>query len=178
VRGALPDYASEQRSRYEIWWCFGWPYDSSVAMARLVFSGLFDRHPDLRIITHHMGAMIPYFAGRIEQGWGLEMGSRTPPADAHLLPGPLKRKPQDYFRMFHADTALSGSTSATRCGLDYFGADHVLFASDFPFDAEGGKYLVRETIRALDELELPVAVRGQIDRTNIEKLIENARHRR
>jgi predicted TIM-barrel fold metal-dependent hydrolase len=178
VRGPSPDYAGEQRSRYEIWWCFGWPYDSSVAMARLVFSGLFDRHPTLRIITHHMGAMIPYFAGRIEQGWGLEMGSRTPPADAHLLPGPLKRKPQDYFRMFHADTALSGSTSATRCGLDYFGADHVLFASDFPFDAEGGKYLVRETIRALDELELPVAVRRQIDRTNIEKLIENAKRRR
>jgi predicted TIM-barrel fold metal-dependent hydrolase len=178
VRGPLPDYANEQRSRHEIWWCFGWPYDSSVAMARLVFSGLFDRHPDLKIITHHMGAMIPYFAGRIEQGWGLEMGSRTPPADAHLLPGPLKRNPQDYFRMFYADTALSGSASATRCGLDFFGADHVLFASDFPFDAEGGKYLVRETIRALDELELPVAVRGQIDRTNIELLIDNAKRGR
>ena len=114
----------------------------------------------------------------IEQGWGLEMGSRTPPADAHLLPGPLKRKPQDYFRMFHADTALSGSTAATRLGLDYFGRDHVLFASDFPFDAEGGKYLVRETIRALDELELPVAVRQQIDQGNIEKLMGNAKRGR
>jgi predicted TIM-barrel fold metal-dependent hydrolase len=78
VRGPTPDYPAETKSRYEIWWCFGWPYDSSVAMSRLVFSGLFDRHPNLKIITHHMGAMIPYFAGRIEQGWGLEMGSRTP----------------------------------------------------------------------------------------------------
>ncbi|WP_315836559.1 amidohydrolase family protein [Bradyrhizobium prioriisuperbiae] len=174
VRGPVPDYPTETRSRHEIWWCFGWPYDSSVAMARLALSGLFDRHPHLKIITHHMGAMIPFFAGRIEQGWGLEMGSRTPPADAHLLPGPLKRNPQDYFRMFYADTALSGSASATRCGLDYFGADHVLFASDFPFDAEGGSYLVRETIRALDELALPATVRQQIDHGNVTALMRKA----
>lgn len=175
VRGPLPDYPSETRSRYEIWWCFGWPYESSVAMARLALSGLFDRFPHLKIITHHMGAMIPYFAGRIEQGWGLEMGARTPPADAHLLPGPLTRKPQDYFKMFFADTALSGSASATRCGLDFFGADKVLFASDFPFDAEGGSYLVRETIRALDDLELPEAVRLQVDQGNVKALIRRAR---
>ena len=174
VRGPTPDYPSETKSRYEIWWCFGWPYDSSVAMSRLVFSGLFDRHPDLKIITHHMGAMIPYFAGRIEQGWGLEMGSRTPLADADLLPGPLQRPAEEYFRMFFADTALSGAVGATRCGLDYFGADKVVFASDFPFDAEGGSYLVRETIKALDALELSQAVRHQIDIGNISKLI----HRR
>jgi predicted TIM-barrel fold metal-dependent hydrolase len=173
VRGPTPDYPTETKSRYEIWWCFGWPYDSSVAMSRLVFSGLFDRHPNLKIITHHMGAMIPYFAGRIEQGWGLEMGSRTPPADADLLPGPLQRPAEEYFRMFFADTALSGAVGATRCGLDYFGADQVVFASDFPFDAEGGSYLVRETIKALDALELTKAVRHQIDAGNISELIHS-----
>jgi predicted TIM-barrel fold metal-dependent hydrolase len=171
VRGAVPDYSTEKKSRYEIWWCFGWPYDSSVAMARLVFSGLFDRHPDLKIITHHMGAMIPYFAGRIAQGWGLEMGVRTPASDADLLPGPLQRKPEDYFKMFLADTALSGAAGATRCGLEYFGPDKVVFASDFPFDAEGGCYLVRETIKALDALDLPGTIRRQIDVGNISKLI-------
>ena len=167
VRGPSPDYPTEEKSKHEVWWCFGWPYESSVAMTRLAFSGLFDRHPGLKIITHHLGGMIPYFAGRIEQGWGLEMGSRTPPSDSHLLPGPLKHPPQDYFRMFYADTALSGSAGATRCGLDYFGADHVVFATDFPFDAEGGCYLVRETIRALDELELPPEIRKRIDEDNI-----------
>jgi predicted TIM-barrel fold metal-dependent hydrolase len=171
VRGPVPDYPTEKKSRYEIWWCFGWPYDSSVAMARLVFSGLFDRHPNLRIITHHMGAMIPYFAGRIVQGWGLEMGARTPPADIDLLPVPLKRPAEDYFKMFLADTALSGAIAATRCGLDYFGADKVLFASDFPFDAEGGKYLVRETIKALDALELTQPARRKIDFENIVDII-------
>ena len=171
VRGPVPDYPTEAKSRYEIWWCFGWPYDSSVAMARLVFSGLFDRHPGLKVITHHMGGMIPYFAGRIAQGWGREMGSRTPPADADLLPGPLARPAEDYFHMFLADTALSGAVAATRCGLDYFGAEKVLFASDFPFDAEGGSYLVRETIRALDALELADPIRRQIDAGNVAALI-------
>jgi predicted TIM-barrel fold metal-dependent hydrolase len=177
IRGPAPDYPTEAKSRYEIWWAFGWPYDSSVAMARLVFSGLFDRHPNLKIITHHMGAMIPYFEGRIVQGWDLEMGARTPPADAALLPGRLQRKAQDYFKMFFADTALSGAVGATRCGLEYFGADKVVFASDFPFDAEGGSYLVRETIRALDALELSDAVRRRIDAGNISALIAAAKAR-
>ena len=49
---AVRDYESEAKSRYDMWWCFGWPDDRSVALARVVFSGLFDRHPnDLKIIT-------------------------------------------------------------------------------------------------------------------------------
>lgn len=171
VRGPVPDYPTLKKSKYEVWWCFGWPYESAVAMSHLIFSGLFDRHPGLRIITHHLGAMIPYFAGRIEQGWDLEMGSRTPPADADLLPVPLKRKPSDYFKMFYADTALSGSAGATRCGLDYFGGRQVLFASDFPFDAEGGAYLVRETLRAIDELKLAPAEHADILEGNLRRFI-------
>ncbi|MGE3155293.1 MAG: amidohydrolase family protein, partial [Xanthobacteraceae bacterium] len=73
---AMTDYPAEAKSRYEMWWCFGWPYDTSVAMVRLVFSGLFDRYPGLKIITHHLGGMIPYYDGRI--GPGLQvLGSRT-----------------------------------------------------------------------------------------------------
>ena len=61
----MTDYAAEPKSRYEMWWCFGWPYETSVAMSRLVFSGLFDRHPAIKIITHHLGGMIPYYDGRV-----------------------------------------------------------------------------------------------------------------
>ncbi|MGE0062142.1 MAG: amidohydrolase family protein [Xanthobacteraceae bacterium] len=171
VRGPVPDYPTLPKSKYEVWWCFGWPYESSVAMSHIVFAGLFDRHPGLRIITHHLGAMIPYFAGRIEQGWDLEMGTRTPPADADLLPVPLKRKPSDYFKMFYADTALSGSAGATRCGLDYFGGRQVLFASDFPYDAEGGSYLVRETLRAIGDLKLAPAEHADILHGNLRRFI-------
>jgi len=163
----VADYPTEDRSKFEIWWAFGWPYESSAAMARLVFSGLFDRHPDLRIITHHLGAMIPFFAGRIAQGWGKQMGTRTPDSDADLLPKPLKRTPSEYFKLFYGDTALSGSASATRCGLDFFGNDRVMFGTDFPYDAEGGAILIRETQRSLDELLLLKSVRSKIDRDNL-----------
>ena len=78
---AMRDYAAEEKSRFEMWWCFGWPYETSVAMARLVFSGVFDRHPGLKIVTHHLGGgMIPFFDGRI--GAGMEvLGSRTSDED-------------------------------------------------------------------------------------------------
>ena len=76
-RGAdMPDFKAEARSEFEIWWTFGWPYETSAAMARLVFAGYFDRFPDLKIITHHMGAMAPYFAGRVGPGWD-QLGART-----------------------------------------------------------------------------------------------------
>src|SRR4249920_2626229 len=55
---AMPDYPSEKKSRFEMWWCFHWPYETSVAMLRMVFSGLLDRYPKLKIITHHLGGMI------------------------------------------------------------------------------------------------------------------------
>src|SRR5688572_32029110 len=80
-RGAdVTDYATEEKSLFEIWWTFGWPYETSVAMARLVFSGIFDRHPGLKIITHHLGAMAPYFEGRVGPGWD-QLGSRTSDED-------------------------------------------------------------------------------------------------
>jgi aminocarboxymuconate-semialdehyde decarboxylase len=174
VRGPVPDYPTLDKSHFEIWWCFGWPYESSVAMSHLVFSGLFDRLPHLRIVTHHMGAMIPFFAGRIEQGWDLEMGARTPPSNIRLLPKALKKRPSDYFKMFYADTALSGSVGATRCGLDYFGERQVVFASDFPFDAEGGAYLIRETVRAVDALNLAPASKAAINHDNLIRLLTPA----
>ena len=65
----FPDYASEQGSDAEIWFSFGWPYETTACMTRLIYSGLFDELPDLKIITHHMGGMIPFFAGRITLGF-------------------------------------------------------------------------------------------------------------
>jgi aminocarboxymuconate-semialdehyde decarboxylase len=59
------DYKNEDRSKYDLWWAFGWPYETSVAMGRLALSEVFDENPELKIITHHMGAMIPYFEVRV-----------------------------------------------------------------------------------------------------------------
>jgi uncharacterized protein len=145
------DYQTEDRSQFEIWWTFGWPYDTSAAMARLVFAGYFDRFPNLKIITHHMGAMAPYFEGRIGPGWD-QLGARTSDVDYGAVLKALKKRPLDYFKMFYADTALFGAYDATVCGLRFFGPERVVFASDAPFDPERGPMYIRETIAIVDRL--------------------------
>ena len=104
-------------------------------MAHMVFEGLFDRFPDLKIITHHMGGMIPYFEGRVGPGWD-QLGKRTSDVGYSKVLARLKRRPLDYFRLFYADTSLFGAYDATVCGLRFFGPERVLFASDSPFDPE------------------------------------------
>jgi len=161
-RGAEPpDYKSEPHSQFEIWWTFGWPYETSVAMARVVFAGHFDRWPGLKIIAHHMGAMVPFFAGRVGPGWD-QLGARTSDEDLTVHLKRLRKRPLEYFRMFYGDTALFGSYDATVCGLHFFGPDHVLFASDAPFDPEQGPMYIRETISILDRLPVSSEERERI----------------
>lgn len=161
-RGAFPpDYPAEKRSEYEIWWTFGWPFETSVAMARIVFAGLFDRFPHLKVISHHMGAMAPYFAGRLGPGWD-QLGARTSDEDLSVVLKRLQKRPIDYFRLFYGDTALFGAYDATICGLKFFGVDHVVFASDAPFDPEKGPMYIRETISIVDRLPLSTNEREQI----------------
>ena len=170
ARGAdFPDYKSESKSHYEIWWTFGWPYETSVCMAHLVFAGLFDRHPDIKVITHHLGAMIPYFEGRVGPGWD-QLGARTSDEDYTLLLKKLKKRPLDYFRLFYADTALFGAREATVCGLKFFGAERVLFGSDMPFDPEKGTAYIRWTIEIIDNLEISPADRDAIYEGNVKRL--------
>jgi len=166
----FPDYQTETRSLYEIWWTFGWPYETSVAMARLVFGGYFDRFPDLKVITHHMGAMAPYFEGRVGHGWD-QLGTRTTDTDYKALLQSMKKRPIDYFRQFYADTALFGAQSATRCGFDFFGVDRVLFASDMPFEPTPGMY-ARETIACVEALDLTAGEKEKIYRGNAERLLK------
>jgi aminocarboxymuconate-semialdehyde decarboxylase len=171
--GGFADYPGEERSEYEIWWTFGWPYETSAAMSRLVFSGLFDRHPEIKIITHHMGAMIPYFEGRVGPGWD-QLGARTSDRDLSEVLAKLEKRPIDYFHMFYADTALFGSLSGTRCGLDFFGVDKVVFASDAPFDPEKGPMYIRETIRVIEALEISAEERQRIYEGNARRLLKLA----
>jgi predicted TIM-barrel fold metal-dependent hydrolase len=172
ARGAdFPDYKSEPKSHYEIWWTFGWPYETSVAMAHLVFSGLFDRHPDIKIITHHLGGMIPYFEGRVGPGWD-QLGTRTSDEDYTLILKKLKRPHLDYFKLFYADTAMFGAREATICGLKFFGPERILFGSDSPFDPEKGSAYIRWTIELIDSLEISSADRQAIYEGNARRLLK------
>lgn len=166
---SFPDYQNEEFSKYEIWWTLGWPYETAVCMSRLVFSKLFDKHPDIKIITHHGGGLIPLLEGRVGPGWD-QLGSRTSREDYTVLLNDLKHRPVDYFRMFYADTALFGARAGTECALDFFGIDRFLFASDSPFDPEKGPMYIRETIKIIDELDISESDREKIYYKNAEKL--------
>jgi aminocarboxymuconate-semialdehyde decarboxylase len=170
ARGAgFSDYATEEKSLYEMWWAFGWPYETSVAMGRLVFSGIFDKHPHIKILTHHMGAMVPYFEGRVGPGLD-QLGARTSGFDPRSIK--IKRRPFDYFKMFYADTAVFGSKAATECGLAFFGAEKTLFASDAPFDPEKGPMFIRETIKVIDSLDISQKDKALIFHGNAERLLK------
>jgi len=114
--------------------------------------------------------MIPYFAGRAETLWA-QLGSRTADEDYSQILKRMTKPLIEYFRMFYGDTVLNGSASALRCGLDFFGADRVVFASDCPFDPEGGPMFIREGIRSIADLRLPREMERKIYYSNIAGLM-------
>jgi aminocarboxymuconate-semialdehyde decarboxylase len=165
-RSSVPDYPTESSSFHQIFSIFGWPYETTAAMARLVFSGIFEKFPTIKFITHHLGGMIPYFADRIVVHYnnGLErLGQK-------FFPG-LKKNPIEYFRMFYNDTALNGSTSGLMCGFDFFGEDHLLFGSDMPYDIENGSIAIRQTIGAIEAMNIPESSKKKIYNGNARNLL-------
>src|SRR5215510_9635098 len=170
ARGAeTPDYPLfEKKSLYEIWWTLGWSYETACTMTRLVYSKIMDDFPNLKIITHHFGGIVPMLEGRLGPGNDV-MGSRTSEEDYVGLRKSLKKRPLDYFKQdFWADTAVFGGEPATKCGLEFYPLEKIVFASDCPFDPEGGKMYPRETLRILDSLNIPKADREKIDYKNLE----------
>jgi aminocarboxymuconate-semialdehyde decarboxylase len=137
---------------------------------RLIYAGLFDKLPTLKIITHHMGGMIPYFSERVSLGF-LQIFHGAPNRNPLAERAGLKRPVLDYCRMLYADTALNGSAAATTCGHAFFGSNQVLFASDAPFDSQGGKQLIQGAIDAVNALDIDVANRNRIFETNTRTLL-------
>jgi len=149
----MADYRNEKVSKYEINSVIGWPFETGAALARLVFSGIIDRLPDLKIVTHHLGGIIPYFEGRVGHSWD-QLGSRTSDEDYASILKRLKKRPLDYFKDFYGDTALAGARGPTICGISFFTPDRVLFASDCPFDPEKGTGYIRATIEVMGSLDM------------------------
>jgi aminocarboxymuconate-semialdehyde decarboxylase len=167
---SFSDYQSESKSKYEIWWTLGWSYETAAAMSRLVFSKIMDRYPNLKIITHHMGGIVPMLEGRIGPGWD-QIGARTSDEDYQKLKKSLKKRPLDYFKeSFYCDSAVFGGKPATECGLAFYPNDRIVFASDCPFDPEKGTYYIRETLKIFDNLDLSKAKYKAIMYGNLEKI--------
>jgi predicted TIM-barrel fold metal-dependent hydrolase len=165
---STPDYSTEDRSKFLVYTNFGWPFESSAAMARLAFGGVLERFPGLKIITHHAGGLIPFFHKRIELSWDFNVERMGYQMDGQRL----SRAPLDYYRMFYCDTAIQGNTPALMCALEFFGADHIVFATDTPYDNELGTRVYRETIPAVDAMPIPSADRRKIFEGNARRLFK------
>ncbi len=136
----VPDYPDEESSKYILSTTFAWPYETTLAMARLVFSGIMDRYPEIKFIAHHCGAMIPFFYKRIPQP--------APPG------AKLNRPSLEYFKSFYTDTVLGGNTPALMCGYVFFGADKILFGTDYPYPGASGDVAVADVIRSVESMNV------------------------
>jgi len=143
---------------------FGLPSASGRAIIRLVYSRVFDLYPNIKFMTHHCGAAVPFFANRIEMHYlmfgekeGLELG--------------LKKPVHEYFKLFYTDTALHGNTPGLMCGYEYFGPDRLFFGTDMPFGSESGLWPVRKTIDSINEMPIPEEERQKIYEGNARKLL-------
>ena len=164
------DYASETKSKYEIWWTFGWSYETGAAMARLVFSRIMDKYPKLKIITHHFGGIVPMLEGRIGPGWD-QLGARTSDEDLTLVLKSLNKRPLDYFKhSFYADTATFSSEAGVTMGLSFYDHDKIVFASDCPFDPEKGTMYTRDALRFLEAADVSKDTREAIAHGNLERI--------
>jgi predicted TIM-barrel fold metal-dependent hydrolase len=146
-----PDYPGEQGSRYGLAAIIGWPHATSMAIMRLAASGVLEKYPKLKFITHHDGGTVPYLAGRIQYS----------PFKYENLTKPITES----LRLFYNDTAVQGNVSNLMCAYAFCGAGHMLFGTDFPMVTPD---LVKETIRSINEMTISEADKGKI-------FLENAR---
>jgi predicted TIM-barrel fold metal-dependent hydrolase len=165
----VPDYPGEKLARNYFWQLVGWPYDTTAAMFRIVFAGVFDRYPTLRIVTHHHGGLVPLLDVRLRNGWpALESVGLPMPADVS--------KPYiDHFRRFYCDTAASGfAPKVLEMALDFFGPERVLFGSDAPFDVQDGQIFVADILRAIDALPIAPETRAAVLWKNAMRIVRAA----
>lgn len=149
-----------------------WPFDTSVAVARLVFSGVLDRHRNVELVTHHLGGTLPYLVGRLHSWY------RTRREEPELYADPtmadLGEPLGAYLERVYGDTAVSsvGESYPLRCGLEFFGVDNVLFGYDYPFGPDRGEYWPGTIRAAVEDLGLPAAETERILAGNARRLLD------
>lgn len=162
-----PDYIGEKVSQYHVWQTLSWLLDSSTAMVRLVFSGVFERYPDLKLIIHHHGALIPLFDERMQYGWD-NFEQKTGEKERTTIPRPYIH----HFKKFYCDTATQGyKPLLLKMACDFFGPDHILFGSDAPMDATNGRAFTMDARKSVEEMGLNKENRQKIFSKNFMRLL-------
>jgi uncharacterized protein len=133
---------------------FGWAFDSTVAMTRLVYGRVLERFPEINFVVADVGGVLAFFAQRainIYSGRTEEIRQRYG----------LKENPLDSFRRFYVDTA-DHPASTLKCVKDFFGVDRLVLGTNYPYGPEEGCLLVKNSLKAIDGLELSKAEKDKI----------------
>lgn len=125
---------------------FGWAFDSTVAMTRLVYGRVLERFPEINFVVADVGGVLAFFAQRainIYTGRTEEIRQKYG----------LKENPLDSFRRFYVDTA-DHPASTLKCVKDFFGPDRMVLGTNYPYGPEEGCLLVKNSLKAIEGLEL------------------------
>jgi aminocarboxymuconate-semialdehyde decarboxylase len=101
----------------------GNPLETTIALHHLIFDGVIERHPNLKILAVHGGGYLPAYSGRIDHAWGAR-------SDAH---GDLPQPPTGYLKKIYFDTVVFTPHQLAEL-VRLFGADHIIMGTDYPFD--------------------------------------------
>ncbi|CAN0255716.1 unnamed protein product [Scytosiphon promiscuus] len=146
-------------SKHQIWNTFGWIYDTSVAMVHIALAGVFRRYPGLKVISHHHGAMVPFFTARFD----------TQRRNFHEDEG------DDLLadlRLFYCDTATFGESAANvQQAIDFFGQERVLFGTDTPMDMGTRGMFTKTTIASVEALDATAADKDALYSGNVLKML-------
>ena len=129
---------------------FTWEYELTSCMHKLVVAGIFKKFPNIKIIIHHAGAMVPFFRGRVEY-------------TLNLYPLPYKGLSDD-FKKFYVDTAIYGNTDGLMEAYTFFGADKMLFGTDAPLGPKWG--MIEGTIESIERMNIPEEEKRMILKEN------------
>ncbi len=155
---------SATQTEYTLRTLVAWPTETAIAVTRLIFAGTFERHPRLKLVLSHGGGTLANLAGRLDLGWSAPQYEANVACRANIT-----RPPSTYLKSLYYDTVVA-SPDVLALIIKTYGADHVLFGTDFPYeigDAEGSL--------ALPMLDtLPIADREKIRSGNALRLM--ARH--
>jgi len=122
--------------------------------------GVIERYPSLKIVMHHMGAMIPYFVKRMESTFNRHLSDRLP------------RHISEYYGNIYGDTAVDGTMAAYPCGYAFFGPDRLMFGSDYPFGVEAGEAYIRNSLAGVRAMDIPHDEMEKILGGNAKKLLK------
>jgi aminocarboxymuconate-semialdehyde decarboxylase len=120
----------------------GHPLATAVALQRLIFDGVLERHPGLKILAAHGGGYLPAYAGRMDHAWGAREDCRTR----------ISQPPSTYLKRLYFDTVVFAPEQVEHL-VRVFGADHVIMGTDYPYDM--GDYDPISLVEGLTNLDNP-----------------------